>query len=1147
MNRTTLWPVLIGLAAGIMAAPSAQAELLLTENFEYPAGKLYGQGEWMNQGTNNVNNPIQLVEPALTYPGYIDTPLGLSAEVAGADLANQRCVRMFRENGNGVNTGSVYVSALVSVKSAESKVYFFTLQAGTKAGFSDNKCTGSEIGRLYAYADGGKTYLAASKNSATLSTPYEIELNKTYLVVGKYTFIDGTNNDTWEVWVNPEMDTEGTPDMTGNAANADISASYGAVAVQLRQGSTATAVAPDVLVDGIRVATTWAELFGNQPVTPPDPPVGDAAIAVNPAEVDFGYTLQGTPVAGSVSVKGTGLTEAVAVSVSGDFGAEVTSISAADAAAGYTLNLTYKAAQAGDAAGTLTLSSAGAEDVTVALKGNATAVTSIPMASQIVNLPSSEDIMYRYTGKATVTYVDGTKVYAQDMTGALCLDFEWYGAPDIASGDIVTGVLCTLTKSMNVPYLMVLNPAVTKTGTGSKSPLEVSAAEVLSSPELYIHRLVTLSDQVVFDAVDEGATFSTTRRGTSGQTAVTVLPFAGTDLATTAVPEQATVTGIVRSMSIVSISPRSSADIAVPEEEPALDVVTEKLFESDEFGLVGQSKPFGRFSVNTTALKAPVQVYLTGANRDQFSIDVEEIPAGTGTTVVTLSYAPTAIGKHNCRINFDATPVELSTGAQFTAMAIDPDNLPEVTVDATGITDFVAAVGSTHEQALEVVTANAPDFGTARIIDASGNFRINSTTLLKSGTTRIVITYVPREEGEHSDVIEFSVPGGNSFMLHVSGSTDGGDKPQPKEGDDFPLHQGTPLTLMTEDFEGATERNKPLAFANGWKNIAVEGTRAWWGYNEEDGNHVAKVTAYDMLVPAGTENPCRMLLATPALDYKNAESRFFTFRVMGDLLAEGQTDLLEVCYMDMVEGDLYIEPIGLTLPATADYNKEWQDFVIDLDGLDLADTFYIGFRFTSNRGRDNSAVYYIDDVSWGRTDVAFIRPAERLHTNTVSPSADYVMEFSAEGVNLTEPIALKMVGSHAANFTLSAESLPKEGGEFSVTFNSDVEELHTGFVEMKSAGAPVSYIDMYITPDGSLGIENVAQSARALDYTLDGRMLRILSTDGPARVAVYDSTGRTVAASAETATLDLGHLPAGVYVLTASTSARTISAKIVLK
>ena len=93
----------------------------------------------------------------------------------------------------------------------------------------------------------------------------------------------------------------------------------------------------------------------------------------------------------------------------------------------------------------------------------------------------------------------------------------------------------------------------------------------------------------------------------------------------------------------------------------------------------------------------------------------------------------------------------------------------------------------------------------------------------------------------------------------------------------------------------------------------------------------------------------------------------------------------------------------------------------------------------------------------------------------------------------------------------------------------------------------MSYIDMYITPDGSLGIENVAQSARALDYTLDGRTLHILSTDGPARVALYDSLGKTVAAASEATSLDLGHLRPGVYVLSASTSARSISAKIVIK
>ena len=67
----------------------------------------------------------------------------------------------------------------------------------------------------------------------------------------------------------------------------------------------------------------------------------------------------------------------------------------------------------------------------------------------------------------------------------------------------------------------------------------------------------------------------------------------------------------------------------------------------------------------------------------------------------------------------------------------------------------------------------------------------------------------------------------------------------------------------------------------------MEGTRAWWGYTFPDydtdnaGEHAAKVTAYDSKVETGNETPCQMLLVTPALDFENAKSKYFTFRVMG--------------------------------------------------------------------------------------------------------------------------------------------------------------------------------------------------------------------------------------------------------------------------
>lgn len=67
----------------------------------------------------------------------------------------------------------------------------------------------------------------------------------------------------------------------------------------------------------------------------------------------------------------------------------------------------------------------------------------------------------------------------------------------------------------------------------------------------------------------------------------------------------------------------------------------------------------------------------------------------------------------------------------------------------------------------------------------------------------------------------------------------------------------------------------------------------------------AKITAYDSKVETGNGTPCQMMLVTPPLDFVNSASKLLTFRIMGDMLLESQTDLLEVCYIDMAENDMY--------------------------------------------------------------------------------------------------------------------------------------------------------------------------------------------------------------------------------------------------
>lgn len=64
------------LLTGLFAftAITAQAELLLNENFDYTATTLLNNGTWVAYGSNP-NAPIQLLSQGLTYNEYQNTPV----------------------------------------------------------------------------------------------------------------------------------------------------------------------------------------------------------------------------------------------------------------------------------------------------------------------------------------------------------------------------------------------------------------------------------------------------------------------------------------------------------------------------------------------------------------------------------------------------------------------------------------------------------------------------------------------------------------------------------------------------------------------------------------------------------------------------------------------------------------------------------------------------------------------------------------------------------------------------------------------------------------------------------------------------------------------------------------------------------------
>lgn len=757
-------------AMATLIGTTANAERLLTENFEYELGNLYSQGGWLKYGTQAAG-PVQVIDNALTYPDYQDKAVGkavhLTQVASGEDL-------MRAVSETAISSGKVYLSALVKVNAVADDQYFLAFIQPTSAGIVDKK-TPPENTRLIASKGSvdGKFVFKISRNSATLfESTEEFELGKTYLVVMSYEFKEGTKNDVVQLWVNPAVaSTEPKPNAAINSATHTGADMKSFQAIELRQGSSATKVGPEVIVDAIRVGTAWTDLF------------------------------------------------------------------------------------------------------------------------------------------------------------------------DVASTE----------------------PTMTVTPT------------------------------VVYDG------------------------------------------------SAVAI---------------------------------GSSTTFATYDVEYANLENPIDVYLTGANRNQFEVSAETIPAGSGKATITLTYKPQAIGKHTARINFESTVSTLNTGFAATGIAWDPENPPTIVAHSEGLTPFTCKAGEQQKQTITVTTSDLPDYGKAAVKGLSnGAFIISTATLLKNGNTQINITFKPLVPGDYEEVIEFSGIKATTETIRITGTATENGTTEDHEGDRLPLDDSKPLASYMQNFDGVT-KNKPLS-VDGWKNLAQVGNRAWWGYTWADGNGAAKVTPYDSKMEETT--PCVMTLVSPALDFKNTPNPVLTFKVMGTLMRDGMADQLEVCYIEKDGEGMYVQPIdGLNIPASPDKNEEWVPYTIDLKGLDLADVFFIGFRFNSSRGAESTTSYYIDDFSWGQTNVPLIRPNIREGSFKATAGKKAISpDIEIEGIALTSDIKISLYGAHKGFFTLSTTTLPAAGGKFNLDFLNTEPGEYAVEVDLNSEGAPLTAVIVGVQNETATGITDV--------------------------------------------------------------------------
>ncbi len=532
-----------------------------------------------------------------------------------------------------------------------------------------------------------------------------------------------------------------------------------------------------------------------------------------------------------------------------------------------------------------------------------------------------------------------------------------------------------------------------------------------------------------------------------------------------------------------------------PPTEPYLEV-TPTTFNAVQT-TINTAVEFTPLTVTYGNLTSPVLVEITGANSEYFTLQRTTVSEGEEKLVIT--YLPTKAGKHTANLILDnRNNPELSKMLKLSASAIDPNARPTITVTPLSVPAFTATAGEQSTYTVKVDSENCIDYVYANVSHTQGaGFTINSTMLMKNVESQVVVTFRPNVAGEYASTLTFSTLGGTSVVVNLHGTATDGATVQPDYATEFVWKQDNPYKLLFEKFDGVSH-NKQLTLTD-WQNVVPDGIRPWWGYDHKDATAAvveksAKATTYIYQQANPTGERAEMWLVTPALDYKHAEGKVFTFRVMGEFMAEGHDTQLELYYIDATPGlDLYQQNLLVEMPATPDQNGEWVDYHVDLNGQNIADVFFMAFRYDGQIGETNAVTYYIDDVSWGRTDLPVITADSVQVVMTAQPNqAISSGAITITAVNLTEDIQVSVAGANAGKFSVYPETLPTTGGQIAVAFESDQIGVHEAYIKLSSRGAVDKYIPIAVLCQESTGLENVWSSSSVVRKVMENGTIYIL-------------------------------------------------------
>lgn len=601
---------------------TASAETYLAESFDYAEGNLYGNGKWVKYG-KKTTAPVQVAKSPLTFAGYQDNAAGNAVRLTKE--SGEYCQVLFRDKGTDAAKGTVYYSALVNVSELPSGSRTAAFMALTGANsldatkFGDAEA-GSEGAGLFAQASGEGFKLGVSRNVANLGNvktsvawaDEECALGTTYLVVVKYEIVDGADNDRISLWINPAKgDAEPAASVVADEESAESLADVRGI--ELRQGSSSVAKTPVAVIDEVRVASTWDEIF--------TPAKADAVetpeITITDMTADFGKVYKGLTYTKTINVKGKNLKGDISLSspVSGEVAVSAATVAKADAESenGCDVVLTLTVDNTAMTSDKIVYAADGALSRTQIVEWRPIETIAVNSFKELFDEDNiSMTALYVYKGEATVTAIDSNfyTFYAQDSQSAAEVrsasgcGYEEVDLTKVKQGDNITDIVGNVIFSDDggIDFVPVAADAWRVVSEGNVVEPKVLTFEQIHAAEAcdVIFQLVTVKD-VKFDEKygsypdpDYYGKFNVPFHLVSDKTRSGELwYFRGTDIYNSSTngyfDKVWTVTGICYYITpVATVAPRSLADFVV-QPEGAVDSIA-----AGEAEVVGYFDFYGR-------------------------------------------------------------------------------------------------------------------------------------------------------------------------------------------------------------------------------------------------------------------------------------------------------------------------------------------------------------------------------------------------------------------------------------------------------------------------------------------------------------------------------------------------------------------------